>query len=130
MICPALLFQGKFCSLRIVTDQVTVLHDKVLLGKAKEMMHNPPHPGEVIRALCLEPIGISVTEAAKALGVSRKALSSLLNGHTGVTPEMALRLAIAFETTPESWLVQQMQYDLWKTSQKGALTGVQRLKAA
>ncbi|HJV36075.1 MAG TPA: HigA family addiction module antitoxin [Geomonas sp.] len=94
------------------------------------MMHNPPHPGEVIRALCLEPIGISVTEAAKALGVSRKALSSLLNGRTGVTPEMALRLAIAFDTTPESWLVQQMQYDLWKTSQKGALTGVQKLKAA
>ncbi|WP_324083316.1 HigA family addiction module antitoxin [Geomonas sp.] len=93
-------------------------------------MHNPPHPGEVIRALCLEPIGISVTEAAKALGVSRKALSSLLNGRTGVTPEMALRLAIAFDTTPESWLVQQMQYDLWKTSQKGALTGVQKLKAA
>ena len=94
------------------------------------MMHNPPRPGEVIRALCLEPIGISVTEAARALGVSRKALSSLLNGHTGVTPEMALRLAIAFDTTPESWLVQQMQYDLWKTTQKGVLTGVQRLKAA
>jgi antitoxin HigA-1 len=93
------------------------------------MMHKPPHPGEVIRALCLEPIGISVTEAAKALGVSRKALSSLLNGHTGVTPEMALRLAIAFDTTPESWLVQQMQYDLWKTSQKGVLSGVQRLNA-
>jgi len=94
------------------------------------MMHNPPHPGEVIRSLCLEPLGVSVTEAAKALGVSRKAFSSLVNGRVGVTPEMALRLAIAFDTTAESWLVQQMQYDLWQTTQKVALEGVQRLKAA
>ena len=94
------------------------------------MMHNPPHPGEVIRELCLMPLGVSVTEAAKALGVSRKALSSLLNGRSAVTPEMAMRLAIAFDTTPESWLVQQMQYDLWKTSQKGTLEGVQKLSSA
>jgi len=76
------------------------------------MMHNPPHPGEIIRELCLKPLDISVSDAAKALGVSRKALSELLNGHTGLSPEMALRLSIAFDTTPESWLVQQMQYDL------------------
>ncbi|HBG05699.1 MAG: addiction module antidote protein, HigA family [Geobacteraceae bacterium GWC2_58_44] len=94
------------------------------------MMHNPPHPGETIRALCLEPLELSVTEAAKALGVSRKALSSLINGRSGVTPEMAVRLSIAFDTTPESWLIQQMQYDLWKTTQKGALEGVQRLSRA
>ncbi|GFO55247.1 transcriptional regulator [Geomonas sp. Red276] len=91
------------------------------------MMHNPPHPGEVIRSLCIEPLGLSVTEAAKALGVSRKALSSLLNARSGITTEMAMRLAIAFDTTPESWLVQQMQYDLWQTSQKASLGGVQRL---
>jgi antitoxin HigA-1 len=93
-------------------------------------MHNPPHPGEVIRELCLEPLGLTVTETAKALGVTRKALSSLLNGRSGVTPEMAMRLAIAFDTTPESWLVQQMQYDLWKTSQKGPVAGVQRISRA
>lgn len=78
------------------------------------MMHNPPHPGEIIRELCLEPLGLSVTAAAKALRVSRKTLSELLNGHSGVSPEMALRLAKAFDTTPESWLTQQMLYDLWK----------------
>lgn len=94
------------------------------------MMHNPPHPGETIRALCLEPLSLSVTEAAKALGVSRKALSSLVNGRSGITPDMAVRLSIAFDTTPESWLIQQMQYDLWKTAQKGALQGVQKLSKA
>ncbi|QOJ24797.1 MAG: HigA family addiction module antidote protein [Gammaproteobacteria bacterium] len=76
-------------------------------------MHNPPHPGEVIKELCLEPLGLSVTDAAKALGVSRKTLSALLNGRSGISPEMALRLAKAFDTSPESWLNQQMQYDLW-----------------
>ena len=55
-------------------------------------MHNPPHPGEVLRDLCLEPLGISVTAAAKALGVARKTLSSILNGHSGISPEMAIRL--------------------------------------
>ena len=76
-------------------------------------MHNPPHPGEVIRELCLEPLELSVTATAEALGVSRKTLSSILNGHAGISPEMALRLSIAFDTTPESWLNQQTQYDLW-----------------
>jgi len=83
-------------------------------------MHNPPHPGQVIRELCIEPLGISVTAAAKALGVSRKSFSELLNGKSGVSPDMAIRLSIAFNTTAESWLTQQMQYDLWKarSSQK------------
>jgi antitoxin HigA-1 len=94
------------------------------------MMHNPPHPGETIRILCLEPLNLSITDAARALGVSRKALSSVVNGRTGITPEMAVRLAIAFDTTPESWLTQQMQYDLWKTREKGALEGVRRLTKA
>ncbi len=94
------------------------------------MMYNPPHPGEVIRELCLKPLGKTVSEAARALGVSRKALSELLNGHTGVSPEMALRLSIAFDTTPESWLSQQMQYDLWNVVQKGKELKVERLKAA
>jgi antitoxin HigA-1 len=81
-------------------------------------MHNPPHPGEVIRQLCLAPLGISVTAAAKALGVTRKSLSELLNGRSGVSPEMAVRLSIAFKTSPESWLNHQMQYDLWKARSK------------
>ena len=93
------------------------------------MMHNPPHPGETIRELCLEPLGISVTQAARAMGISRKALSELLNGHTGISPEMAVRLGRAFNTTPESWLIQQMQYDLWKTLQRGAGSEVQPLAA-
>lgn len=93
------------------------------------MMHNPPHPGEIIRELCLEPLGITITLAAQALGVSRKALSELLNGHTGVSPEMAVRLARAFDTTPESWLVQQMQYDLWKIKERGTNFEVQKLAA-
>lgn len=76
-------------------------------------MHNPPHPGEVLRELCLVPLELSVTDAAKALGVSRKTLSGVLNGRSGISPEMALRLSMAFDTTPESWLNQQVQYDLW-----------------
>lgn len=94
------------------------------------MMHNPPHPGEVIRELCLDPLGLSVTVAAKALGVTRKALSELLNGHTGISPEMAIRLSRAFDTTPESWLEQQMQYDLWKATQKAKSLKVERLVMA
>jgi len=81
-------------------------------------MHNPPHPGEIIRQLCLRPLGLSVTAAAKALGVTRKGLSELLNGKSGISPEMAIRLSIAFNTTPESWLTQQMQYDLSKARRK------------
>ena len=65
-------------------------------------MHNPPHPGEIIRDQCLEPLGLSVTDAAKGLGVTRKALSELLNGHAGISPEMALRLERAFDSTAET----------------------------
>lgn len=93
-------------------------------------MHNPPHPGEVIRELCLKPLGLTITEAANALGVSRKTLSELLNGHTGISPEMAVRLSIAFNTTPESWLTQQMQYDLWMLKQSRKKIKVKHLKTA
>ncbi len=94
------------------------------------LMHNPPHPGEVIRELCLEPLGISVTAAAKGLGVSRKTLSALLNGRAGVSPEMAIRLSIAFDTSAESWLNQQTQYDLWRAEQHRDDLQVTRLSAA
>jgi antitoxin HigA-1 len=92
-------------------------------------MHNPPHPGEVLKELCLEPLGLSVSEAAKALDVNRKTLSSILNRRSSITPEMALRLSIAFNTTAESWLMQQVQYDLWRTEQRRKKLRVERLAA-
>jgi addiction module HigA family antidote len=94
------------------------------------LMHNPPHPGEVLRRLCLEPLGLSVTQAAKALGVSRKTLSSILNGRAGISPEMAVRLSIAFDTTAESWLNQQVQYDLWQAERRRRKLRVSRLSVA
>ena len=81
------------------------------------LMHNPPHPGLIIKELCLEPLGVTVTDAAKALGVSRKTLSSIINGKAGISPEMAVRLSIAFNTSSESWMNQQSQYDLWQAEQ-------------
>lgn len=93
-------------------------------------MHNPPHPGEVLRELCLDPLGLSVTEAAEALGVSRKTLSAILNGRASISPEMAVRLSIAFDTSAESWLNQQMQYDLWIAEQNRKKLKVKRLSAA
>ena len=75
-------------------------------------MKNPPHPGEIIRDLCIKPLGLTVTQAAEGLGVTRKTLSLLLNGHAGISPEMALRLSQSFGRSPESWLQLQMQYDL------------------
>lgn len=94
------------------------------------LMHNPPHPGEIIKELCLEPLGISVTEAADALGVSRKTLSSILNGRAGISPEMAVRLSIAFDTSAESWLEQQSQYQLWHAEKHRSELKVRRLVAA
>jgi addiction module HigA family antidote len=94
------------------------------------LMHNPPHPGEVIKELCLVPLGISVTAAADGLGVSRKTLSAILNGRAGISPEMAVRLSIAFDTSSESWLNQQAQYDLWRAEQNRDSLHVTRLSAA
>ena len=95
-----------------------------------KQMHNPPHPGEIIRELCIEPLGLSITETAKGLGVSRKTLSAILNGRAGISAEMALRLSMAFDTTPESWLAQQSQYDLWVTKKGKKGLKVKRLIAA
>jgi addiction module HigA family antidote len=93
-------------------------------------MHNPPHPGEVLREICLEPLGLSVTRAAEALGVSRKTLSAILNERAGISPEMAIRLSKAFGTSAESWLNQQTQYDLWVTEKSLGKIKVKRLSAA
>lgn len=78
---------------------------------------NPPHPGKVIRKKCLEPLDLSVTKAAKGLGISRKHLSDIVNGHAGISPEMAIRLSKGFGGSPKSWLKQQMLYDLWQAEQ-------------
>lgn len=90
-------------------------------------MYNPPHPGEVLRELCLEPLELSVTRAAEALGVSRKTLSAILNGRAGISPEMAVRLSLAFDTSSESWLNQQSQYDLWLAEKNRKRLKVERL---
>lgn len=76
------------------------------------IMYNPPHPGEVIRELCVDPLGLTVTKAAEGLGVTRKTLSALRNCKAGISPEMAIRLSKAFGGSAESWLIQQAQYDL------------------
>ncbi len=93
-------------------------------------MYNPPHPGEIIRDICIEPLNISVTEASKALGVTRKTLSALINGRSGLSPEMALRLSKVFGRSPEGWMEIQLQYDLWQAKQRVDVSHLKRIKAA
>jgi addiction module HigA family antidote len=78
----------------------------------KMQMKNPPHPGKVVLQECVEPLGLTITQAASALGVTRNTLSELVNGKRGISPQMAVRLAVVFGGTEQSWLVQQAQYDL------------------
>lgn len=94
------------------------------------LMHDPPHPGEVIRRQCLEPLGLTVTEAAKGLGVSRNTLSMLLNARLGISPEMAIRLSQGFGGSAESWLRQQMHYDLWCAQRRKGKIKVRKFEAA
>src|ERR1700716_4337526 len=75
-------------------------------------MKNPPHPGKAVRAACLEPLGLSVTEGARVLGITRQSLSNLVNPKTGISPEMAIRLSKAFGSTPDTWIKMQAAYDL------------------
>ena len=89
------------------------------------VMHNPPHPGGIVKRRCLDPLGLTVTRAAQGLGVTRQALSELLNGRGGISVEMAIRLSKAFGSTPETWLGMQMAYDLWPI---GQLSGCVLLK--
>jgi addiction module HigA family antidote len=81
-------------------------------------MYNPPHPGEIIRGLWLDLMGISITDAARAMAVSRKTLSKIVNGQGRVTPEIALRLSMALGSSAESWLGHQAAYDLWELEQQ------------
>lgn len=93
-------------------------------------MHDPAHPGEIVREECLKPLGLTVTAAAGALGVTRKALSDLLNGHTGVSPDMAIRLEKVFGSTAETWLRMQLQRDLWEARRHADEIKVNRRFAA
>ena len=92
-------------------------------------MHNPPHPGEIIREDCLRPLGLSVTAAAAWLGVSRQSLSELLNGRNGVSAEMAIRLEKAGWSNAETWLGVQTAYDLWQAKRRARLIKVRRYPA-
>jgi addiction module HigA family antidote len=93
-------------------------------------MKNPPHPGRIVRQECIEALGLTVTQAAKGLGVTRKTLSEIVNGKAGISPEMAIRLSKAFGGSAEVWLAMQMQYDLTQAEKKAANIKVQRIAAA
>jgi antitoxin HigA-1 len=75
-------------------------------------MKNPAHPGRIVKSACLEPLGLSVTDGAKVLDVTRQTLTKIVNGKSGISPEMAIRLSKAFGSTPETWLRMQVSYDL------------------
>jgi addiction module HigA family antidote len=85
----------------------------VALLRRKDMpMKNPAHPGRIVRSACLEPLGLSITKGAKSLGVTRQTLNNIINGKSGISPEMAIRLSKAFGSTPETWLRMQLAFDL------------------
>jgi addiction module HigA family antidote len=93
-------------------------------------MHNPPHPGGILRRQCLEPLELTVTDAAKGLGVTRQALSDLVNEKAGISVEMAIRLSKAFGSSAETWLGLQMAYDLWQVRGHEGSIKVKAFKAA
>ena len=90
-------------------------------------LHDPPHPGELLREFWLEPMGLSITAIAKQIHVPRKTLSEVVNGRAAVSPEMAVRLEMALGKSAQSWLGHQSAYDLWQLQAKKASMGVQRL---
>ena len=92
-------------------------------------MFDPPHPGEIIREFCIDALNLTVTDAAKSLGVTRKTLSTLLNAKAGISPEMALRLSKVFGRTPEGWLKLQLQYDLWRAENRLDLGSLKKIEA-
>ena len=89
-------------------------------------MKNPVHPGRIVRHDCLEPLGLSVTEGARVLGVTRQALNNVVNGKSGISPEMAIRLSKAFGSTAETWLRMQLAYDLAQARKDEGKIRVQR----
>jgi addiction module HigA family antidote len=93
-------------------------------------MHNPPHPGEILRQMWLAPLNLSITAAAENLKVSRKTVSEIVNGRASITPEMAMRLELAFGKSAQSWLGHQNAYDLSQMQERVAELGVERVKQA
>ncbi len=91
-------------------------------------LRNPPHPGEIVRYECLEPLGLTVTRAAQGLGVTRQALSDIVNERAGTSVEMAFRLSKAFGSTPETWLALQTAYDLWPAQDRAKQLKVERFR--
>jgi addiction module HigA family antidote len=91
-------------------------------------MHNPPHPGEFIRVTYIEPFDLSIRSLAESLGVSPSTLTRIINGQSGISPEMALRLSKALGRTPESWLAMQHNYDLWVARKTADLSAVQKIE--
>lgn len=90
-------------------------------------MKNPPHPGRIVRQECIEPLGLSITEAAERLGVKRQTLNNLVNGKAGISPQMSIRLSKAFGSRPEVWLGLQMQYDLARAEKTAHRIKVHRI---
>ena len=93
-------------------------------------MKNPPHPGLSVKHDCLEPLGLSVTKAAKVLGVTRQTLNDLVNGRRGISPEMALRLDMAFGGGADTWLRLQAAYDLAQARRKASALDIKRYEPA
>jgi addiction module HigA family antidote len=92
-------------------------------------MKKPPHPGRIVRQECLEPLGLTVKEAAKRLGVTRQALNNLVNGKSGISPEMSIRLSKAFGSSPEVWLGLQLEYDLAEAEKHAGKIRVDRIES-
>lgn len=90
---------------------------------------NPPHAGEILHELWMRPLGLTITQTAAQLKVSRKTVSELVNGKAGISPEMALRLELAFGKSAESWLSIQAAYDLWQLESKREILGIHRITA-
>lgn len=93
-------------------------------------MKNPPHPGELVKHECLEELNLSVTKAADILGVTRQALSNIVNGKSGISPDMSVRLSKAFGGTPDIWLRMQMAYDLAQVQKRADMIHVKRFEHA
>jgi len=91
-------------------------------------MKNPPHPGRSIKNACLEPLGMTVTDGAEMLGITRQALNNVVNGKSGISPEMAIRLSKAFGSTAETWLRMQMAYDLAQARKRESRIRVRRVR--
>lgn len=89
-------------------------------------MHNPPHPGELVKHECLEPLGLSIDQAAQGLGVPRQELADIIDKKSGISPEMATRLAKSFGSSPEVWLGMQTDYDLWQAQKRAEYIDVEQ----